>query len=579
MTDSEKVQCIKEHRLFTRTKTEWDNKYNHFLNDSDILSHIRKKCEALYPYVDIDEFLESYSAFASGTELKKTLTPKRNPFGGRMRGTKDHEFFISIMRYLLGVDEMPGKLTKPDANNVEMLSQLDPALVFLVYYRAAEKANKETGLPDEYGEPFLSPFSSKDGDKENKTDLYSTTIEGLKETLGRLYPRGAFYEVNPFLEKECKNLEARTTGPTAKRVAIMDIINLVSGVCSNIAVNTRTDALRSVNDRLMGRSVDIELPKTRLWRTNRGEFCHIEAFADGYLFTRCFPKNGSKHRESIYVMTFFDDNGQMVAYAERADVFRTLVEGKNITSQKAAYYSLKLYDEDGSLLTGITTETFRPARIAFDKYVGSNGKVLSFQSLVIDKSVVKSNYVGNEDYATTTADDDFTPRPLVWMISRDYIYVQCQTEAAENGTDFRTSHITSWYRLPRFASYETWLGDTTDLLSVGDGDVVALRRFREKDGVWREFLVFSNLSLAIEVTNIKRPSPGYEFPCGVVIVKSPNQTLYSSGHDSFLTVDKAVFCPDSDGKPMAEVSYLVLSRDDTGTPKSITATEEVVVVK
>ena len=500
-----------------------------------------------------------------------------------MRGKDDKSaFFTNVMRFLLGTDEtLQEDVNKPDARYIELLSHLDPALVFLMYFPIFGNDEDETNKKEKPSGPLLSPFSNKDGDRVNKIDLLSMITDKLKSALKRLYPDGMFNDVNPFLENACYNLTPSQVGTTAKEITVMDIVNLVYAVFDNITVNIRTDALRYANDSLMDNRILLKLPKC-MWKTNRSECCHIEAFADGYLFTRYYRVNDLYYRDSIFVSLFFDNYGQMVAYAERPEAFRKLVNGEKIDKQSASYFSIKLYDGE-KLLTNVTEEEFRPTLIEFSSYGSKTqtpvSKILNFEKLWIDKEKHNANYVGNDKYKTTTPDDGFTPMPLVWMISRDYIYVQCQTEAAENGTDFRTSHITSWYRLPRFASYETWLGDTTDLLSVGDGDVVALRRFREKDGVWREFLVFSNLSLAIEVTNIKRPSPGYEFPCGVVIVKSPNQTLYSSGHDSFLTVDKAVFCPDSDGKPMAEVSYLVLSRDDTGTPKSITATEEVVVVK
>ena len=59
MTDSEKVQGIKDHRLFARNMDEWKEKYGRFLNASEVMAQIRRECEAKYPFVDIDSFLTS----------------------------------------------------------------------------------------------------------------------------------------------------------------------------------------------------------------------------------------------------------------------------------------------------------------------------------------------------------------------------------------------------------------------------------------------------------------------------------------------------------------------------------------
>lgn len=573
------MQGIKDHRLFARNMDEWKEKYGRFLNASEVMAQIRRECEAKYPFVDIDSFLTSYREFGSESVLKKTLNPNRNEFGGRMRGKDDKSaFFTNVMRYLLGTDEtLQEDVRKPDARYIELLSHLDPALVFLMYFPIFGNDEDETNKKEKPSGPLLSPFSNKDGDRVNKIDLLSMITDKLKSALKRLYPDGMFNDVNPFLENACYNLTPSQVGTTAKEITVMDIVNLVYAVFDNITVNIRTDALRYANDSLMDNRILLKLPKC-MWKTNRSECCHIEAFADGYLFTRYYRVNDLYYRDSIFVSLFFDNYGQMVAYAERPEAFRKLVNREKIDKQSASYFSIKLYDGE-KLLTNVTEEEFRPTLIEFSSYGSKTqtpvSKILNFEKLWIDKEKHNANYVGNDKYKTTTPDDGFTPMPLVWMRSSWYIYVQCQAEEAMG--EPKSSRIVSWYRLPRLASYNTWLGDTTDLLSVKGDDVVALRQFRQ-EGVLREFLVFTNLSLAVEVTKVKHPNPGEEFPYGVVIVPSPNMTLHASVPNCLMTVSKAVYKPDDDG-PKAEVTYSVISLNNNDNPNSVTVTEEVVVFK
>ncbi|MGN0028626.1 MAG: hypothetical protein ACI35Q_02715 [Marinilabiliaceae bacterium] len=581
MTDSDKVQHIRVLRLMTRDMDEWDEKYGRFADDSEVMTQIRRVCESQYPNVDIDSFLDSYAAFASGTKLNATINPKRCAFTERLRkgilqtqsDDDDPCFFVKVMRSLLGGEPVKG-LSKPDAKYYDLLPGLDPAVVFLVYFPVSG---------GEFGKPLLEPFDCRPGNKVNDIDLYSLVPDMLKGALAKLYPKRVLNKSNPYLERSCAALSPVATGTTAKRLTIMDIVNLVYGVIDNIMVNMHSAALRNSNDSILSSRVEIELPERILWRTDRGEYCHIEAFADGYLITRFRREGGSRKKDRVFLSAFFDAGGQMVAYVEGVKAFRRLVDGEMLSEEDACYCTLRLYDAEGRLLIGVLSDEFRPARIVFDRYTGCSiqaaSKILGFESLSLalkekGDTVNFDDYVGNDKYASSCPDDDFVPTPLVWLLSDDYVYVQC--EAAPSLEIPGAECVKSWYRFPRLSEFKTWLGDKVNLLSVRDNDVIALRTLNHGAAL-REFIIFSNLSLAVEVTGVKRPVPGYEFPGGVVIVSSPCQTLHAAGNGRFLTVDRAVFRPDADGRPKAEVTYLVFTADNVDHPERRTVVEDVVV--
>lgn len=581
MTDSDKVQHIRVLRLMTRDLDEWDEKYARFADDSEVMTQIRRVCESQYPNVDIDSFLDSYAAFASGTKLNATTHPNRCAFAKRLRegilqtpsDGDDPCLFVRVMRSLLGGEPVKG-LSKPDSKHYDLLAGVDPAVVFLVYFPISG---------GELGKPLLEPFDAKPGDKVNDIDLYSLVPGMLKGALAKLYPKRVLNKNNPYLERSCAALSPLATGTTAKRLTIMDIVNLVYGVIDNIIVNMHSAALRNSNDSILSSRVDIELPERTLWRTDRGEYCHIEAFADGYLLTRFRRAGGRRVKDRVFLSAFFDADGQMVAYVEGAKAFRRLVDGEMLSEGDACYCAFRLYDAEGRLLLGVLSDEFRPSRIVFDRYTGCSiqaaSRILGFESLTLalkekGDTVNFDDYVGNDKYESSCPDDDFVPTPLVWLLSDDYVYVQCETVPSPDipGSEC----VKSWYRFPRLSEFKTWLGDTTNLLSVGKDDIIAFRTLNRGDAL-REFIIFSNLSLAVEVTGVKRPAPGYEFPGGVVIVPSPGQTLRDAGNGRFLTVDRAVFRPDADGRPKAEVTYLVFTSDDVDHPERRTVVEDVVV--
>lgn len=581
MTDSDKVQHIRVLRLMTRDLDEWDEQYGRFADDSEVMAQIRRVCESQYPNVDIDSFLDSYAAFAAGTKLNATINLKRCAFTKRLRegilqtqsDGDDPCLFVRVMRSLLGGEPVKG-LSKPDSKYYDLLAGLDPAVVFLVYFPISG---------GELGKPLLEPFDYKPGNKVNDIDLYSLVPDMLKGALAKLYPKRVLNTNNPYLERSCAALSPMATGTTAKRLTIMDIVNLVYGVIDNIMVNMHSAALRNSNDSILSSRIDIELPERTLWRTDRGEYCHIEAFSDGYLVTRFRREGGRKVKDRVFLSAFLDADGQMVAYVEGAKAFRRLVDGEMLSEREACYCTFRLYDADGRLLLGVLSDEFRPARIVFDRYTGCSmqaaSRILGFESLTLalkekGDTVNFDDYVGNDKYESSCPDDDFVPTPLVWLLSRDYVYVQC--EAAPSPDIPGSECVMSWYRFPRLSEFKTWLGDTTNLLSVRDNDVIALRTLNRGDAL-REFIIFTNLSLAVEVTGVKRPVPGHEFPGGVVIVSSPGQTLRDAGNGRFLTVDRAVFRPDADGRPKAEVTYLVFTADDVDHPDRRTVMEDVVV--
>lgn len=581
MTDSDKVQHLRVLHLLTRDKNEWDEKYKRFADDSEVMAQIRRECEARYPNVDIDSFLDSYSAFGKGSRLRETINPKRCAFTTRLRNGilqnrsqgDEPSFFVKVMRSLLGGEPVKG-LSKPDSKIYNLLTGLDPAVVFLVYFPV---------VGGEDGDPLLGSFDDKPGDKVNAIDLYSLVSQGLEGVLSQLYPKRVLNKSNPYLERSCAALSPMATGTTAKRLTIMDIVNLVYGVIDNIMVNMHSAALRNSNDSILSSRIDIALPERTLWRTDRGEYCHIEAFADGYLLTRFRREGGSRKKDRVFLSAFFDADGQMVTYIEGAKAFRRLVDGEMLSETDACYCTIRLYDAEGRLLLGVLSDEFRPSRIVFDRYTGCSiqaaSRILGFESLTLalkEKGDTANfdDYVGNDKYESSCPDDDFVPTPLVWLLSSDYVYVQC--EAAPSPDVPGAVCVKSWYRFPRLSEYKTWLGDTTNLLSVRDNDVIALRTLNHGAAL-REFIIFTNLSLAVEVTGVKRPAPGYEFPGGVVIVPSPCQTLHAAGKGRFLTVDRAVFRPDADGRPKAEVTYLVFTADDVDHPERRTVMEDVVV--
>lgn len=565
----------------THDLDEWNEKYGRFADDSEVMAQIRRVCKSQYPNVDIDSFLDSYAAFGVGTKLNASINPSRCAFTRRLRNgilqtqsdDDDPCFFVKVMRSLLGGEPVKG-LSKPDSKYYNLLPGLDPAVVFLVYFPVAG---------GEDGDPLLEPFDYKPGDKVNDIDLYSLVPDILKGTLAKLYPKRVLNKNNPYLERSCAALSPVATGTTAKRLTIMDIVNLVYGVIDNVMVNMHSAALRNSNDSILSSRIDIELPDRTLWRTDRGEYCHIEAFADGYLMTRFRREGDRRKKDRVFLSAFFDADGQMVAYIEGAKAFRRLVDGEMLSEEDACYCTIRLYDAEGRLLIGVLSDEFRPSRIVFDRYTGSSiqaaSRILGFESLTLalkekGDTVNFDDYVGNGKYESSCPDDDFVPTPLVWLLSDDYVYVQC--EAVPSADVPGAECVKSWYRFPRLSEFKTWLGDTTNLLSVGNDDVIALRTLNHGTAL-REFIIFTNLSLAVEVTGIKRPVPGFEFPGGVVIVPSPCQTLHAAGKDRFLTVDQAVFRPDADGRPRAEVTYLVFTTENVDNPERRTVVEDVVV--
>lgn len=563
MTDSEKVQFIKDLHLFTRNHDEWDEKFKRFRGDAtEIMAQIRRECEEKYPSVDLDTFLWSYSEFDRRTTLRNMLNPKRSAIGARLR--TDQDFLVSVMRRLLGYplgDNEEAPKIKDDV--LRSLQDLDLPVVLLVFFPFGN-------------EPLLPPFKKRVGDLDESIDLYSLVSGSLRDVLVKLYPPSMPFAENPFTDKACEALSPRAVGHTAKKVTIMDVVNLVYGVFDNIDVNTYTAYRRYANDAVLENRVKIDLPK-KLWRTNRGSFCRIDALDDGYLLTHYYKHKNVFLREEFFLSAFYDDDGQMLAYAESSKVFRQVVNGVPLSTEDATHYTFKLYDGE-SLLERITTEKLHPTRIVLGDYLAASKVrkpgVLPFSSLEVVDDPPLDKYT-DDNTESAHPDDDFTLTPLVWHLTPLYVYVQCTAEQVSlktaDGTSVPSLRVTSWYRLPRYSGFPTSLGDESDLASVGDGDIVCLRSFVE-NGVRREFITFLNLSLFIEVTHVKNPEVGYEFPCGVTIVPSPSSTL-NAQLGWVMSVAKAVYKGDS----KADVTYEVYTSDDDN-PHYLTVSEDVVVV-
>ena len=77
MKDQDKISIIKNLRFLTNSQTEWDERYGHLKKDyKAAMELVRKECAANYPYVDIDDFLESYMHF-DNAPLRTSLTGSR----------------------------------------------------------------------------------------------------------------------------------------------------------------------------------------------------------------------------------------------------------------------------------------------------------------------------------------------------------------------------------------------------------------------------------------------------------------------------------------------------------------------
>lgn len=562
MTDSEKVQYIKDLHLLTRTGDEWNEKFKRFRGDAtEIMAQIERECEEKYPYVDLDSFLWSYSEFGNGTALRGLLNPNRSKFGARLRNEPD--FLVSVMRSLLGYPGCDYKeIPKFKEDIFHMLQDVDLPVVLLMFFPFGD-------------EPLLPPFNKKVGDLDEGIDLYSLVSTSLRDVLARLYPPSMLTTERPFLDKACEALSPRAVGPTAKKVTIMDVVNLVYGVFANIMVNTYTADLREANDAVLANRVEMELP-TKLWRTNLGSFCRIDKLADCYMLTHYYKPGTVFLREKFFLSAFYDDNGQMMAYVESFSAFRHMVNGEKLSAAESTCYTLKLYDDE-TLLERITTDKLHPTRIALEPYLATSQVrspgVLPFASLEVVDDPPFDKYT-DDKVESAHPDDDYTLTPLVWHLTSFYVYVQCTAESvdlkATDGTSAPSFRVNSWYRLPRYSDFPTIRGDVSDLFSVGADDIVCLRSFVE-NGRRREFLIFTNLTLYIEVTHIKNPEVGFEFPGGITIVPSPSSTL-NAADGNFQTVVKAVYKGDS----KADVTYAVCHAADDDA-HYLTVCEEVVV--
>lgn len=571
MTDSEIVQHIKHLHLFTRTSDEWDKKFKRFNGDAaEILAHIRRECEERYPNVDLDTFLWSYSQFDTEPRLRPLLTRSRSEFGKRLRS--EPLFLVRVIQCLLGFVD-PGQVPKLKKEVYDKLSELDEPLVLLMF------------LP--FGnEPLLPPFSKKVGDLDDSVDLYSLATSTLRDVLTKIYPEGrTLVPHNPYLDKACEALDPLPTGPTARKVTIMDVVNLVYGVFDNIRVNTSPEYLRYANDAVLANRVILNLPN-KMWKTNQGHYCRIDASSDGYMLSYFHTDDSSGTRTTcrtrFFLSAFYDPDGQPVAYVESARAFRRLVEGKGVPEADRAHYALKIYDDNDNLLTRLTSDSLQPRRIVLDKYVTDPSrllpKLLNFNTLeVVNTPSIDGYPLNAKNIKSDEPDDDSDTQNIVWLSSRNYIYVQCEktepvTRRADDGDKSKVEvfKVKSWFRLPRHVAYTTFNRSVTSLQSVGKDDVVALRSFRE-NGRKREFIFFTNLSLAVEVTLVKHPEVGQEFPSGVVIVASPSDTL----HDKYdiMCVQKAVYVGDS----KADITYDVYNHD-TDSWSTLTIPGEDIVV-
>ena len=156
MKDQDKISIIKNLRFLTNSQTEWDERYGHLKKDHKAaMELVRKECAANYPYVDIDDFLESYMHF-DNAPLRTSLTGSRiSPKQWNMR---DEDTFVSVMRHLVLRNQSPyPRVGRRDI--LELLEQEDPAITFLVYFHP-DGHTKISFTPDNAMKELVNrPFS------------------------------------------------------------------------------------------------------------------------------------------------------------------------------------------------------------------------------------------------------------------------------------------------------------------------------------------------------------------------------------------------------------------------------------
>lgn len=574
MKDQDKISIIKNLRFLTNSQTEWDERYGHLKKDyKAAMELVRKECAANYPYVDIDDFLESYMHF-DNAPLRTSLTGSRiSPKQWNMR---DEDTFVSVMRHLVLRNQSPyPRVGRRDI--LELLEQEDPAITFLVYFH-----------PDGHT-PILPPPGSRPGDNKEDLSLY---LGSIAEALRRIHNAHSYFEEPPLLSVMMSQFNAINTSGNGKRMVRMDIINLVSAVLNNIINNSTSEALHYANIAALENKVDIGLRTDVFWRSNTNQIWQVEGSDGSYILTRYEKVNGKRTYAKFILSVYRGEDSQIVGCLESPDLVKDTLYGE--VSPNASYVTLNMTDEEGARLLSLSDGTVHsPVKIKFyqmSKSTKEPSKLLRCSELHImtdkeretDCDALQNITDGLYNVCATTC--DLPTRPQEVLMSSPYIYLSCETEdmsipakgCEESGSmEHVGMRIKSWIRIPRWMEYKSRLGDTTDLTDITEHDRPSWRRFRGADGKMVEVVYFALHSIAIDVTLSMHPQDGCELPHGIVVVRSPYSTILPSDV-TYVRVKGAVARADANSYK-ADVTY-EYSRWDEDTNKECVVEEDIVSV-
>ena len=574
MKDQDKISIIKNLRFLTNSQTEWDERYGHLKKDHKAaMELVRKECAANYPYVDIDDFLESYMHF-DNAPLRTSLTGSRiSPKQWNMR---DEDTFVSVMRHLVLRNQSPyPRVGRRDI--LELLEQEDPAITFLVYFH-----------PDGHT-PILPPPGSRPGDNKEDLSLY---LGSIAEALRRIHNAHSYFEEPPLLSVMMSLFNAINTSGNGKRMVRMDIINLVSAVLNNIINNSTSEALHYANIAALENKVDIGLRTDVFWRSNTNQIWQVEGSDGSYILTRYEKVNGKRTYAKFILSVYRGEDSQIVGCLESPDLVKDTLYGE--VSPNASYVTLNMTDEEGARLLSLSDGTVHsPVKIKFyqmSKSTKEPSKLLRCSELHImtdkeretDCDALQNITDGLYNVCATTC--DLPTRPQEVLMSSPYIYLSCETEdmsipakgCEESGSmEHVGMRIKSWIRIPRWMEYKSRLGDTTDLTDITEHDRPSWRRFRGADDKMVEVVYFALHSIAIDVTLSMHPQDGCELPHGIVVVRSPYSTILPSDV-TYVRVKGAVARADANSYK-ADVTY-EYSRWDEDTNRECVVEEDIVSV-
>lgn len=529
MKDTEKVSVLKNLRFLTNKLTEWDERYGYLKKDAKaIMELVRKECAANYPYVDIDDFIESYKHF-DNAPLRTSLTTSR--ISHNQWNMRDENAFISVMRHLVLRDESLPTPTVRRRDILEQLEQENPAVTFLVYFHPDGNA------------PILPPPQGKPGDNKNDYSLY---LNSIADAMRKIHNRRGFFKEPPLLSVMMSQFNAINASGNSNRMVRMDIINLVSGVLNNITNNSASEALHDANISALENRVDIGLRTDVLWRSNTNQIWQVDGSDGCYILTRYAKTNGERTYEKFILNVYRGEESQIVGSLESPDMVKNTLYGE---APATSFATLDMTDEDGARLLGISDGTGHgPVKIKFSPMSKSTiepSQLLNCAELHIMTAKERETdcdalqNIEKGLYNVCASECDLPTRPQEVLMSAPYIYLSCETEdisARAKGQDNAGARedvgmrVKSWLRIPRWTEYTSRLGDTTDLTDITEHDRPSWRRFRnKKDGKMVEVVYFALHNIAIDVTLSMHPQDGCELPHGIVVVRSPSSTILPSG--------------------------------------------------